>query len=130
MYCPVAYPGGFSGCPETPPPAMIFLIRGFTSLHARTFTSHLNLRLLETPLETNSGYATAVYCSCTAGALCWNPLTLRSNAGSSVGERNEGLHTDSLKTTLTSCNCSRRELVNNFTLFELAKVTYTLFNCR
>ena len=21
----VAYPGGFSGCPETPPPAMIFL---------------------------------------------------------------------------------------------------------
>ena len=55
----VAYPGGFSGCPETPPPAMIFfLIRGFTSLHAPTFTSHLNLRHLETPLETNSGYAT------------------------------------------------------------------------
>ena len=54
----VAYPGGGgSGCPETPP-AMIFLIRGFTSLHAPTFTSHLNLRLLETPLETNSGYAT------------------------------------------------------------------------
>ena len=56
----VAYPGGFSGCPETPPPGHdFFLIRGFTYLHAPTFTSHLNLRLLETPLETNSGYATA-----------------------------------------------------------------------
>ena len=55
----VAYPGGFSGCPETPPGHDFFLIRGFTSLHAPTFTSHLNLRLLETPLETNSGYATA-----------------------------------------------------------------------
>ena len=56
----VAYPGGFSGCPETPPPPGhdFFYIRGFTSLHAPTFTSHLNLRLLETPLETNSGYAT------------------------------------------------------------------------
>ena len=56
----VAYPGGFSGCPETPPPPGhdFFLIRGFTSLHAPTFTSHLNLRLLETPLENNSGYAT------------------------------------------------------------------------
>ena len=30
-----------------------------TPLLATIFTSHLNLRLLETPLETNSGYATA-----------------------------------------------------------------------
>ena len=46
--------------PGNPPPPGhdFFLIRGFTSLHAPTFTSHLNLRLLETPLETNSGYAT------------------------------------------------------------------------
>ena len=44
------------------PPAMIFFnYRGLTSLHAPTFTSHLNLRLLETPLETNSGYATEAY---------------------------------------------------------------------
>ena len=26
VYVTVAYPGGFSGCPETPPPTMIFLI--------------------------------------------------------------------------------------------------------
>ena len=26
--CAVAYPGGFSGCPETPPPAMIFFKSG------------------------------------------------------------------------------------------------------
>ena len=32
---PVACPGGFSGCPETPPPAMIFLIgQGVTPLLA------------------------------------------------------------------------------------------------
>ena len=34
----VAYPGGFSGCPETPPPG----------------------HDLETPPETNSGYATEI----------------------------------------------------------------------
>ncbi len=65
LYNTVAYPGGFSGCPEPPPPGHdFFLIRGFTSLHAPTFTSHLNLRLLETPLETNSGYATDGDWSC------------------------------------------------------------------
>ena len=42
-----------------PPLAMIFLNQGFSPLLAQTFTSHLNLRLLETPPETNSGYATA-----------------------------------------------------------------------
>ena len=58
----VAYPGGFSGCPETPPPAtMFFLFRGVTPLLAPTLTSHLHLRLLETPLDTNSGYATAAH---------------------------------------------------------------------
>ena len=36
-----------------------------------------------------------VYCSCTAGDLCCNPLTLRNNAASSLGERDVGLHTDS-----------------------------------
>ena len=52
--------GGFLVARKPPPPGHdFFLIRGFTSLHAPTFTSHLNLRLLETPLETNSGYATA-----------------------------------------------------------------------
>ena len=33
-----------------------------------------------------------VYCSCTAGDLCCNPLTLRNNAASSLGERDVGLH--------------------------------------
>ena len=37
----------------------------------------------------------AVYVSCTAGDLCCNPLTLRNNAASSLGERDLGLHTDS-----------------------------------
>ena len=36
-----------------------------------------------------------VYCSCTTGDLCCNPLTLRNNAASSLGERDVGLHTDS-----------------------------------
>ena len=69
----VAYPGGFSGCLETPPPGHdFFSIRGFTSLHAPTFTSHLNLRLLETPLETNSGYATEQGFGCKhLRGLCW-----------------------------------------------------------
>ena len=51
---------GFSGCPEPPPPTMIFLFRGVTPLLAPTLTSNLHLRLLETSLETNSGYATDV----------------------------------------------------------------------
>ena len=51
--------GGFLVVRKPPPAMIFFLIREFTSLHAPTFTSHLNLRLLETPLETNSGYATA-----------------------------------------------------------------------
>ena len=49
---------GFSGCPENPP-ARIFLIRGVTPLLAPTLTRHLHLRRSETPLEPNSGYATA-----------------------------------------------------------------------
>ena len=36
-----------------------------------------------------------VYCSCTAGDLCCNPLTLRNNAASSLSERDIGMHTDS-----------------------------------
>ena len=55
----VAYPRGFSGCPETPPDHNFF-IQGVTPLLAPTLTSHLHLRLLETHLETNSGYATGV----------------------------------------------------------------------
>ena len=47
----VAYPGFFSGCPEPPPPVMIFFNQGVTPLLAPTFTSHLNLRLLEPPLR-------------------------------------------------------------------------------
>ena len=44
--------GGFLVARNPPPPGHdFFLIRGFTSLHAPTFTSHLNLRLLETPLS-------------------------------------------------------------------------------
>ncbi len=52
--------GGFLVA-RKPPPAMIFFkLEGLHPyMHAPTFTSHLNLRLLETPLETNSGYATA-----------------------------------------------------------------------
>ena len=36
-----------------------------------------------------------VYCSCTAGDLCCNHLTLRNNAASSLSERDIGMHTDS-----------------------------------
>ena len=45
----MAYPGVFVGCPETPPPGQghHFLNQGV----ALTFSSHLNLRLLETPLR-------------------------------------------------------------------------------
>ena len=55
----MAYPGWFFGCPETPP-AMIFLNQAVTPFLAPTSTSHLNLPLLETPPETNSGYATGL----------------------------------------------------------------------
>ena len=60
---------GFSGCPEgflvarnPPPPTIVFLIWGVTPLVAPTLTSHLQLhvRRSETPLDTNSGYATGV----------------------------------------------------------------------
>ena len=43
---------------RNPPPDHNFFIQGVTPLLAPTLTSHLHLRLLETPLETNSGYAT------------------------------------------------------------------------
>ena len=47
--------------PGNPPPqAMIFFKQGVTPLLTPTFTSHLNLRLLETPPDTTSGYATAL----------------------------------------------------------------------
>ena len=36
-----------------------------------------------------------LYCLCTAGDLCCNPLTLRNNAASSLSERDIGMHTDS-----------------------------------
>ena len=52
---------GFSGCPETHPPTIIFLIRGVTPLLAPTLTSQLHLRRSETPLDTNSGYATGLH---------------------------------------------------------------------
>ena len=48
--------------PGNPPLAMIFLIRGMTPLLALTLTSHLHLRRSETPLDTNSGYATGSRC--------------------------------------------------------------------
>ena len=55
-------PGGISRgvfwLPGNPPtPAMIFLNQGVTPLLTPTFTSHLNVRLLETPLDTTSGYS-------------------------------------------------------------------------
>ena len=40
------------------PPTMIFLNQGVTPLLAPTLTGHLHLRRSETPLQTNSGYAT------------------------------------------------------------------------
>ena len=52
-----------------------------------------------------------VYCSCTAGDLCCNPLTLRNNAASSLSERDIGILI--LTTTLTRCSWSWHELVNN-----------------
>ena len=64
LVCAVAYPGWFCGCPETPPPpGHDFFNQAVTPLLAPTFTSHLNLPLLEKNLETNSGYATGV-CAC------------------------------------------------------------------
>ena len=52
--------GGFLVARKPPPPGRdFFVIRGLTPLLAPIFTSLLNLRLLETPLETNSGYSTA-----------------------------------------------------------------------
>ena len=36
-----------------------------------------------------------VYCSCKAGDLCCNPLTLRNDEASSLSERDIGMHTDS-----------------------------------
>ena len=36
-----------------------------------------------------------VYCSCTAGDLCCNLLTLRHNAASSLSERDIVMHTNS-----------------------------------
>ena len=60
LIIPVAYPGWFFGCPETPLPWFLSIM-GVTPLLAPIFTSLLNLRLLETPLETNSGYATAFH---------------------------------------------------------------------
>ena len=53
---PVAYPGGFSGCPEIPPPAPRFFSK--SGGETVTDTNHLNLRLLETPPDATSGYAT------------------------------------------------------------------------
>ena len=44
---------------RTPTPTMIFLSRRVTPLLAPTLNNHLHLRRSETPLETNSGYATA-----------------------------------------------------------------------
>ena len=57
----MAYPSGFFGCPETPPPPAknVFLNHGVDTILSQTFTSHLNLRNLEREKpDTNSGYAT------------------------------------------------------------------------
>ena len=62
-----------------------------------------------------------VYCSCTAGDLCCNPVTLRNNAASSLGERDVCLHTDSDEDL---------DDMQMQTFFELAKVTCTLFKCK
>ena len=54
----VAYPGFFFWLPGNPPGHDFSPI---LKLLAPTFTSPLNLSLLETPLETNSGYATEIH---------------------------------------------------------------------
>ena len=63
--------GSFLVARKHPPPGHdFFVIRGVTPLRAPNFTSLLNLRLLETPLETNSGYAKCMvesYYSCMRG---------------------------------------------------------------
>ena len=139
----MAYPGGFSGCPETPP-AMIFLIRGFTSLHAPTFTSHLNLRLLETPLETNSGYATAHGSKSNHRLRKWNsPLQHASSLKSfrtafthehrncKTGEGNDTTNARMLATheiafdCYDSCRESERYRSSVFLVFSLHTRTYT-----
>ena len=51
--------GGFLVARKPPPSHDFLLIRGVTPLLAPTFTSHLHVRRSETPLQTNSGYATA-----------------------------------------------------------------------
>ena len=52
----------FSGCPKPPPSGHdIFLIRGGDTVTGSDLHLPLQLRVLETPLETNSGYATEGY---------------------------------------------------------------------
>ena len=48
---PVSYPEVFSGCTETPLAIILLFKSELTPLLAPTFTCHLNLRLLETPLR-------------------------------------------------------------------------------
>ena len=66
----------FLGCPETPPPGRdFFLKQGFDTILEPTFTSHLNLRVLDPPPpDTNSGYATLTH-----AYLCGRHVLLDEN---------------------------------------------------
>ena len=56
---PVAYPGGFSGCPETPPPDHDFFKSGLGDTVTDTDPHPpLTFATFGNPLQTNSGYAT------------------------------------------------------------------------
>ena len=50
---------GFSGCPETPPPTMIFFKSGGGNITGTDPHQPLTFATFGNPLETNSGYATA-----------------------------------------------------------------------
>ena len=55
----VAYPGGFSGCPETPPPDRYFdLNQGVIPFTGTVLHQPLQFATFGNPPKTNSGYAT------------------------------------------------------------------------
>ena len=62
--------GGFLVARNPPPPTMICFNQGVTPLLAPTLTSHFHLRRSETPLETNSGYATGTGMKMVANIRC------------------------------------------------------------
>ena len=57
---PVAHPGGGSGCPETPLRPRFFFKSGGDTVTGTDPHQSLTFATFGNPLETNSGYATAI----------------------------------------------------------------------